>query len=250
MLMRRWVGLVIVVPAVLLVSQALPADAAPAIPSQVAAAWTFDSVGTASAASDASGHGRDLTLSGSWSPSPGSAGTDAARFGARSFGSNGDLSLAPGPADVAVTVLMRSLVNRPTADSPNVVQMGLYSDPGQLKLQISKNGTGRAECRFKGTAGNLLLAGPAIDVTDGGWHAVTCWRQGGTVGVSVDGVSSTRARAVGSIGSIRPLTVAARGLAPTDASDQFVGDLDVVVWAVGADARAAAESYATSLAKP
>lgn len=220
------------------------------VPPTVAAAWAFDAVGPDGQVADESGHGRVLGLAGVWSTVPGASGTGAAEFVLQSYGSTPGLSLAPGLNDFAVTAVLRTLVKRPTQDSPNVLQLGLFADPGQLKMQISKDGQGRGECRFKGTSAALIVAGPAIDITDGSWHSLSCWRQGGTLGVTVDGVTASKVKSVGKISAVRPLTVAARGLASGDRSDQFLGDLDVVVWAVGADARAASTDYAGNLIGP
>jgi hypothetical protein len=180
----------------------------------------------------------------------GASGTGAVMFNDQSFGSSPDVSLAPGVKDVAVTAVLRTSVKRPTVDSPNILQMGLFTDPGQLKMQISKDGTGRAECRFKGTTGALIVPGPAIDVSDGYWHTVTCWRQGGNLGITVDGVMTSRPKMVGTMGAVRPITVGARGLAASDRSDQFRGDLDAVVWALGTDSRAASIGFAAQLIVP
>lgn len=223
------------------------AGAAPTPPWQVHAAWRFDTISTGSVA-DASGHGRSLRLAGEWSAVTGRSGTGAARFDMQSYGTVSGRGPSAGVREVAVTAVLRSTVRRPTGDHPNVLQHGLFADRSQIKMQITKDGTGRASCRFAGTRAGVVVTGPAIDVTDGGWHSVTCWRRDGTLGVTVDGVHRVRHREVGSIDPIRPMTVAARGLTAGAASDQFCGDLDVVVWAVGDGARQAAVKYATTLA--
>jgi len=172
------------------------------------------------------------------------------RLDLQSFGTNPTKTMSPFTSEVAVTAVLRTWVPKPTGDHPNVLQHGEYGDPAQLKMQITKDGTGRVNCRFKGTLNKVVVTGPAIDVTDGGWHSVTCWRKGAVVGATVDGVTRTRTRDVGSIQPIRPLTVAARGLAPGDASDQFRGDIDTIVWAIGAGATTQAPAYAAALAVP
>jgi len=244
-------GFMVALFALVVSGPAQSATAGPVVvPPQVAAAWSFDTVGPDGQVVDASGHGRVLGLEGAWSVVPGASGTQAAELSLQSYGSAPDLSLAPGVNDVAVTAVLRALVKRPMQDSPNILQLGLFSDPGQVKMQISKDGRGRAECRFKGPAGALIVVGPATDITDGSWHSVTCWRQGGTLGVTVDGVTTSKGRTVGKISAVRPLTVGARGLAAGDRSDQFLGDLDVVVWAVGTNARTASVDYAGQLIRP
>jgi len=224
--------------------------AAPVPPASVKAAWTFNVVDANNRVADVSGHSRPLTLSGMWSRVDGSAGTKAVRFDLQSFGTNPTKTMSPFTSEVAVTAVLRTWVPKPTGDHPNVLQHGEYGDPAQLKMQITKDGTGRVNCRFKGTLNKVVVTGPAIDVTDGGWHSVTCWRKGAVVGATVDGVTRTRTRDVGSIQPIRPLTVAARGLAPGDASDQFRGDIDTIVWAIGAGATTQAPAYAAALAVP
>lgn len=231
--------------AVLLVPGSAGAEAA-SLPSQVVAAWSFDEVTPEGSVANLAAPGGPLLLGGAWSVVSGSTGTPAVSFATQSFGS----TEVPDPAtqEFAVSVVLRNLKPEPFTDSPNVVQDGLYRDPGQIKLQLSKKSDGRAECRFKGTTGAVLLHGPAIKVTDGAWHTVTCWRQAYTVGVTVDGVTVSKSVDVGSITSERPLTVAGRGLGPGDLSDQFVGDLDALVWAVGDGAREAAPAAADTLA--
>jgi len=227
-----------------------PAAAAPIPPASVKAAWTFNFVDASNRVPDASGRGRPLTLAGNWSRVAGSAGTGAVRFSLQSYGSNPATSMSPGTAEVAVTAVLRTWVPKPVGDHPNVLQHGLYADPGQVKMQITKDGTGRVNCRFKGTLNQIVVTGPWIDVTDGAWHSATCWRSGAVVGVTVDGVTTTRTRDVGSVLPTRALTVASRGLAPADASDQFQGDIDTVVWAIGTGARADAPAYAAALSVP
>jgi Laminin G domain len=222
-----------------------PGEASAAsIPSQVVAAWSFDQV-AGHQVDDVSGHGRTLALAGAWDASAGKAGTLAAAFEKQSYGSVSVPS--PGNQDVAVTVVFRETNPLPLTDSPNLVQLGLYGDPGQIKAQIADDGHGRAQCRFKGTAGKVLLTGPSIDVSNGAWHKVTCWRQGNKVGVTVDGSAVSKKLKIGSITVKRSSTVAGRGLAHQDASDQFVGKIDALIWAIGDGSRAASISYASSV---
>ncbi len=237
--------LLLAVPAALAV---LPSAGAASAPWQVRAAWQFDSI-SAGRVADASGHGRALRLAGNWSAVSGSTGTGAARFSLQSYGTVGGAGPRALRQEVAVTAVLRSQVRRPTGDHPNVLQHGHYTDRSQIKMQITKDGTGRASCRFAGSRAHGVVTGPGIDVSDGGWHSVTCWRRGATLGITVDGVQRTRQRDVGSIDPTRALTLAARGLAAGAASDQFAGDLDAVVWAIGDGARKAAPQYAAQLVR-
>lgn len=222
------------------------ADATSAPPSQVVAAWAFDAAGADGTIGDVSGLGHPLAVAGRWSLGSGSAGTGAVRFTAQSFGTT--MLPAPEASEVAVTAVLRSLVPKPFKDTPNVLQDGLFGDPSQVKMQLAKTTKGEAQCRFKGSLGAILLNGPSVAVNDGAWHTVTCWRQGATVGVTVDAKTTTAVFDVGSISPIRPMTVAARGLLQGDLSDQFIGDIDAVVWAAGDGARSAAPTYAAALA--
>lgn len=223
---------------------ATAADAS-SVPGQVRAAWSFDDVTKAGKVSDFSGHGNPMALSGAWSATSGKAGTTAAEFGQQSVGSVSVPS--PGDDDFAVTLVLKELNPLPLTDSPNLFQLGLYGDSGQVKVQIADTGRGQAQCRFKGTAGAVLLTGPAIDVSNGAWHKVTCWRQGGQLGVTVDGVAVKKSMKVGSIVVTRAATLAGRGLAKRDASDQFVGIVDAGVWAVGSGAKASSINYASTV---
>lgn len=250
MITRRLVASSVValgVPAALL---AIPAaDAVPTPPRQVRAAWHFDGLDESGKVADVSGHSRTLTLAGTWSRVSGAAGTGAVRFQSQSYATVSGQGPASGTQEIAVTAVIRSLVQRPTGDHPNVLQHGRFSDRSQVKMQITKDGTGRASCRFAGARNAVVVTGPSIDVSDGRWHTVTCWRRGSTIGVTVDGTPRTRTRDVGSIDPDRPLTIGDRGIKPGDASDQFSGDVDVVVWAIGDGARTAAASYAEALAR-
>jgi hypothetical protein len=220
----------------------------PAAPAQVVAAWGFEDVDAGGTAPDVIDGAPALQLSGSWSIAQGSNGAPAAAFTAQSFGTT---TLAgPGTAEFAVTVVLRNLKPQPFKDSPNVVQVGLYNDPGQIKMQLAKSSKGQAQCRFKGDRSAILLTGPTINVTDGAWHSVTCWRQGAMVGVTVDGATTSKAIDVGSIMPTRPMTVAGRGLTSGDLSDQFIGDIDAVVWATGDGSRDIAPTYANQLLVP
>jgi hypothetical protein len=225
-----------------------PGAARAATSAQVVSAWSFDQVGADGSVADVSGLGQSMILSGAFTSTDGRGNTPAVRFSAQSFGTAS--VPAPGTSEVAVTVVFRSLVPKPFHDTPNLLQAGLFNDPSQIKLQLAKAAKGEAQCRFKGSRGALLVTGPKISVTDGAWHTATCWRQGATVGVTVDGSTVTKSIDVGSIEPIRAMTVAARGLLPGDLTDQFLGDIDAVTWAIGDGARSSAVSYASGLAWP
>jgi hypothetical protein len=128
----------------------------------------------------------------------------------------------------------------PNGYSGNVIQKGLWEDSGQVKLQVVPDGGGTVNCRIKGGRAAKFI-GSTILVGDSQWHSALCWREGATLGLTVDGVTTTIRADVGNIANVRPLNVANKTASSTW-TDQLVGAIDCAVFAIGADARAAASA--------
>ncbi|MFD1947089.1 hypothetical protein [Nocardioides aestuarii] len=132
--------------------------------------------------------------------------------------------VAPGGSDFRYEAVMG--VDRLRASStPNVFQYGRY-DGHQVKLQLSAKGV--PQCLFNGTGGRLKLTSRSPSLGDGGrQHTFACWRTGGSVGVTVDGTTTSRLFALGSVTPVGKATAGNRS--PTGkASDQLFGK----IWSV------------------
>lgn len=104
---------------------------------------------------------------------------------------------APGAQDFTWTAVMSMDKIYGRRSTPNVAQLGLYSTH-QVKMQLNKYGV--PQCVFNGANGRRILTSTTPSLNDGGEkHVFSCWRQGGTVGVTVDGASTSLAFDVGSI---------------------------------------------------
>lgn len=127
--------------------------------------------------------------------------------------------VAPGAADFVYEAVMSMDSLRPRS-TPNVFQYGLY-DGHQVKLQLSRQGV--PQCLFNGTGGRLKLLSASPSLHDGGrQHTFSCWRTGGTVGVTVDGVTTSRAFALGSVTPVGRATAGNRS-ATGKPADQLFG---------------------------
>lgn len=121
----------------------------------------------------------------------------------------------------------------------NLMQKGLFGDPGQVKLQLVPAAHGTVNCRIKGTSGARIITS-TVTVDDGGWHTAACWRNGSVVGVTVDGVVTSSNWNPGSVTNQRSLTLANKGT-NADASDQHFGRTDFATWVIAPNARAIVE---------
>lgn len=187
--------------------------------------------------------GLSLALRGQWA-----ATGEAVRFGARGgtgLGTADDRGrLSPGPRDFAVAVRLTSkTVPTGVGYSPNVVQKGLASSGAQWKLTLRPTSRGgRAACRFEGRRGqSTVIDGSSTRIDDGRRHDVVCWRQGGRVGITVDGRTTARRAVIGSITPRTPTTVANKK-ASGGVDDQFDGSLFCVTMAIGRGSRGAADA--------
>jgi hypothetical protein len=110
--------------------------------------------------------------------------------------STGTSFYAPGTQDFVYQAVL-SMDRLRSRSTPNVFQYGLY-DGAQVKLQLSR--TGVPMCVLHGTGGRIKLTSRTPSLNDGGrQHTFSCWRTGGTVGATVDGVSTTASFALGDV---------------------------------------------------
>jgi len=123
------------------------------------------------------------------------------------------------------------------ADGNNLVERGLFTDPGQYKLEIDG---GRPTCTIKGTAGRVTARLDPVLQT-GAWYSGECVRNGSAVTVTVrelGGGTGFWTRTVqGEIGDVQPaapttvLSIGAKTW-PNDRigvdCDQFFGAIDNV----------------------
>lgn len=138
----------------------------------------------------------------------------------------GSTFLAPGTADFTYRAVLAVDYVR-SKSSANVFQYGLYNTH-EIKLQLSS--TGVAMCVLNGTGGRVKITSTTPSLDDGGrQHAMACWRRGSTVGVTVDGVPTSKTFA---LGSVVPSGYATAGnKVGGKAGDQLFG----TIWQVGVD---------------
>jgi hypothetical protein len=182
---------------------------------QTVALWKMDDSG--STMTDSSGHGHTGTLH---NVQVGGVGYD----GGRAFGFAGKPSyvsvpsatdLNPGISTFSVALHVR-FGARPssTVGDYDVLRKGLStSDGGSYKIEIL--GDGHAFCDFRGSlAEGSVRSGGALAVNV--WHAVTCVRTATSVALTVDGATTTRIVATGSISNTGNLMIGAKNSAGGD----------------------------------
>jgi hypothetical protein len=145
----------------------------------------------------------------------------------------------PGTSNFAMGLVFTTRSVPSQGYSGNLMQKGRFGDAGQVKLQLVPVGQGTVNCRVKGTAGARMITSD-VNVDNGAWHTAVCWRDGNTVGLSVDGVVTSLDWDPGSIANSGTLLLgnkSARG----DATDQHFGRTDFASWVIDGDARAIVE---------
>jgi hypothetical protein len=181
-----------------------------------------------------------MSLYGYWQSVQGKVGGAVEFKTASSYGvADGTAGRNPKKMNFALGAVFRSSTI-PDSYSGNLAQKGFWEDSGQVKLQLVPDGGGTVNCRIKGSRAAKFVRS-SIQVGDNQWHSALCWREGGTLGLTVDGVTTTIQAAVGNIAGSRPLNVANKTASSTWA-DQLVGAIDCVVLATGVDARPAASA--------
>lgn len=189
---------------------------------------------------DANGS-QPITFSGSGVlPTTGRVGGAVELTQAPSFGTVANSSHDnPGTQNFAMGLVFTS---RPIPDkhySGNLMQKGLFADPGQVKLQLAPTSGGTVNCRVKGTLGAKIVTS-TVNVDDGAWHTAVCWRSGPVIGLTVDGVVTALAWDPGSVTNERYVLMGNKAIT-ADASDQHFGRDDYATWVIDPDARAIVE---------
>ncbi len=75
----------------------------------------------------------------------------------------------------------------PTDNGDNIVQRGLYNQPGQYKIQVDNR---RPSCRIQGSSGAVMVA-PERDLAAGVWYRITCARNLAAVTLTVTEYAAT-----------------------------------------------------------
>ncbi len=141
----------------------------------------------------------------------------------------GTAFVTPGAADFTYEAVM-SMDRLRSRSTPNVFQHGLYNSP-QIKLQLNRAGV--PQCVLNGTGGRILLTSATPSLNDGGrQHTFSCWRAGDTVGVTVDGVSTSATFALGTVTPTGKPTAGNR-TSTGQAADQLFGKIWRVSVAIG-----------------
>jgi hypothetical protein len=146
----------------------------------------------------------------------------------------------PGTQSFAMGIAFTSQpIPNTSSYSGNLMQKGLFGDPGQVKLQLVPAAQGTVNCRIKGTSGAKIITS-TVNVDDGAWHTAVCWRSGNVVGVTVDGVVTSLAWSPGSISNTKDLTLGNK-TARAGSSDQHLGRTDFATWVIDPSARSLVE---------
>ena len=146
----------------------------------------------------------------------------------------------PGTQNFAMGIVFTSQpIPNTSSYSGNLMQKGLFGDPGQVKLQLVPPAQGTVNCRIKGTSGAKIITS-SVNVDNGAWHTAVCWRAGNVVGVTVDGVVTSLAWNPGSISNTKDLTLGNK-TAKAGSSDQQFGRTDFATWVIDPNARSLGE---------
>jgi concanavalin A-like lectin/glucanase superfamily protein len=140
-----------------------------------------------------------------------------------------DLNPGTRPLAFGATVL---LARSQTTKGQNVVQKGYSTTSSQYKLQIDGY-AGHPSCVLVGARPGIKIVHSSVSVTDGSWHDVECWRDGGSLSVVVDGVirGNRRISPNLSVSNGGPLSIGGKGAFRDN--DQFQGIIDDVWVRVG-----------------
>jgi len=133
--------------------------------------------------------------------------------------------LNPGAAPFTVTVHFRtSVVSRD--DSADLMRKGLSTDSARLwKIELRPNAShtaARVRCYFHGSRAAASIYASPMNVADGAWHTLQCFKRSRTIGMIFDGKVRTKSARVGSISNGAVLTIGAK----TATDDAFPGLVD------------------------
>jgi hypothetical protein len=217
MVKGRWWSIGVAVTTILCAAAPTSAQAA----SGPSGLWNFSVPTGTNRVSDLDGNAQNMTLTGKWS-----AGVGYVDFhGTPSYGTVSGATFSPGDLEFAFGAVVRTKQVL-LGSNPNVIQAGMGNDAGQYKIALQPGNGGTAACVLKGRSGSFLVKSPVTGLANGAWHKILCSRQGRTVSISVDGVTTTSTLSPGTIQltSGRPLLVASKG-STTTWTDQVIGSL-------------------------
>ena len=193
----------------------------------VAGAWNMDET-TGTTAFDTSGNGNNGLLTNVTVGAPGISGAPD-DFGYL-FDSTSQMvvpksaGLAAGSQAITITMSVKTTV-RPGIGSFDFDMVS----KGGYKVEIyPRNGLAQARCKFLTSASKqVLFAGP--DLIDGQWHTIVCHKDASQISLTVDGVTYSRAVALGALKTGSALYVGVGA----DGTDHYRGALDDVSIEIG-----------------
>ena len=137
--------------------------------------------------------------------------------------------LNPGAAPFTATLHFRtSVVSRD--DSEDMMRKGLSTNSATLwKIELRPNAShtsAKVRCYFRGSRASASIYASPVNVADGAWHTLQCFKQSGLVGIVFDGKVRTKAARVGSISNGAVLSIGAK----SRDDDAFPGLIDEVAF--------------------
>jgi hypothetical protein len=184
---------------------------------------------------DSSGNGNNGTASAGITIVPGRVGNGYGFNGRNSVASVPDKpSLDPGTATLRITASVRfSVAPPPSVVDYDLVRKGLSGTAGGTwKMEIfppQPGGPGTAYCQFQDANKKSASIRDTRNLADGQWHTITCLKTATAISVIVDGVTRSRAAALGSISNSNAVTIGAK----PGGGDRYLGHMDEVSIQIG-----------------
>lgn len=193
------------------------------------ALWHLDEPPDSTTTADSSGNGNDGVPTGIALGQPGFAGTAYGFSATPSYVTVPDSpTLNPGDADFSFTVYVQ--FSAIPATDYDLLRKGLSSTAGgSYKVEILKKKSGTiavASCHFVGSTDHAGI-GTKQNLADGQWHSITCTKTAGSIAIAVDGTTSSKAVAIGSIANTMPIWLGAKFKGSTP-QDLYQGLMDEV----------------------
>ena len=145
-----------------------------------------------------------------------------------------DGSLDPGKASLRIRVKVRfSVVPHGSVHDYDLVRKGVSGAAGGTwKVEIfppSGSKKGPAYCEFQDSTGETASIRGTRNLADGDWHSITCVKTSSKIQLIVDGSTTSKSVALGSIRNSKPVTIGAK----PGGGDRYLGDMDEVKITVG-----------------